>query len=118
MGFSEADSVFLPDGCRSAFQIRSAGLFLLGIGLQGAVEQSFPYGFVFLEILHCLRTEGALCQSRPNVINGLCGGMMHVLGIEAIVPQFVKQNLVRGEIVADIGEAFAHRFYSKQKHRF
>ena len=57
-------------------------------------------------------------ESGPEVIHGLVGRVDHVGGIETVVPQLVKHDLVGGKIFTTLRELRQNLVQSKQKGAF
>ena len=66
----------------------------------------------------CLFAEITLAEALPNVLHGLCRWVQHIVGIIAVVAQFVHHNLIRWEIAAVVGEYACKPVYGKQQRRF
>ena len=64
-------------------------------------QEVTPPSFQHLEFL-C--GEGPCCEAVPEMVHRLCGRMDHVRSVEAVVAEFVKDNLVGGEIVSPFRE--------------
>lgn len=63
-----------------------------------------PFLASFLQFVKFLLGDGEIHEPGPNVIHCLGGRVNHVGGVEAVVAQLVKHDLIGGKIIATFRE--------------
>ena len=84
-------------------------------GTVPAAEQSPAPRIKFREVG---RRDGESYETGPKIVHGLVGRVDHVGGIETVVPQFVKHDLVGWKIFTTLRELRQNLVQSEQKGAF
>ena len=71
-------------------------------GIERPMGQSAPYLLPFFQEGEGGGGEVGIAETFPDVLDGECRRVHHVVSIEAIVPQFVHHDFIRREVMAEI----------------